>query len=172
MALGVWLVALGIDQLTKLIVVSRLEWGESVEVLGSLVRFTLVSNPGAAFGLGGEATLIFAIFATLVAVGLLVFGLPRISRPWHAVVLGLLLGGITGNLYDRMTQPPSFMHGHVVDFIQLPYFAIFNVADICITVAAGVIIVMSVWGERKESRDGESSDGESRDSESRDGVEA
>lgn len=151
-AVGIWLIALGIDQLTKLIVVARLDWGESVEVLGPLLRFTLVSNPGAAFGLGGQATLIFSIFAVLVTVGLLVFGLRQIMRPWHAVVLGLLLGGITGNLYDRMTQPPSFMRGHVVDFIQLPSFAIFNVADICITLAAVTIIGLSLWGERTQSR--------------------
>lgn len=131
---------------------ARLEWGESVEVLGSFLRFTLVGNPGAAFGLGGNATLVFSIFAVVVAVGLLVVGLPRITRTWHAVALGLMLGGITGNLYDRMTQPPSFMRGHVVDFVQLPYFAIFNLADICITVAAGLIILMSLLSEREEIR--------------------
>ncbi|MDF1487897.1 signal peptidase II [Tessaracoccus caeni] len=141
---------LGVDQITKAAVVARMEWGESVEVLGSLLKFTLVSNPGAAFGLGSGTTLVFSVFAVLVAVGLLVFGLPRMTQTWHAVALGLMLGGITGNLYDRITQPPSFMRGHVVDFFQLPYFAIFNVADICITSAAALIILMSFRGDRAE----------------------
>jgi len=60
------------------------------------------------------------------------------------VALGLLCAGVTGNLMDRLFRSPAVLRGHVVDFIQLPYFAIFNVADMCITASAVLIIVLSV----------------------------
>lgn len=77
---------------------------------------------------------------------------PRVRvRAW-GVATGLLLAGILGNLTDRLFRPPSPLHGHVIDFIQLPYFAIFNVADMCITGAAVLIIWLSVV--RQVSADG------------------
>lgn len=103
--------------------------------------------------MGENATVVFAAFAVVATLACLIVVLPRIKRMWHCVTLGLLLAGITGNLTDRLLRPPSFLHGHVVDFIQLRGFAIFNVADICITVAAGLLIVGSlVWDETKDNQ--------------------
>ena len=105
--------------------------------------------------MGESATVVFSLFA-IVATALCIFvGLPRITRGWHALTLGLLLAGITGNLVDRIVRPPSVLHGHVVDFIQLRGFAIFNVADICITVAAALLIIASLVGDQRRAEEAE-----------------
>jgi signal peptidase II len=84
---------------------------------------------------------------TVAALGVvLVLGwlAPRIrSRVW-AVALGLLLGGALGNLTDRMLREPGPFRGHVVDFLRLPNWPVFNLADSCIVVAALLIAVQSV----------------------------
>ncbi|MFV0428811.1 MAG: signal peptidase II [Arachnia sp.] len=148
LAIGIALVGFGIDQATKHLAVARLLPGDSIHVLGPFVQFTLVRNPGAAFSLGTSFTRGLSIFAILALVGVVGFALPRVSRVPHAVAVGLLLGGIAGNLYDRIFREPSPLMGHVIDFIQVPYFAIFNVADICVVSAAALIIVMS-WRSPK-----------------------
>lgn len=143
---------LAADQLSKIAALANLQPGDPVDILGPVLRLTLIFNPGAAFGMGESATVVFAVFAIVATIAALWF-MTKISKPWHGVALGLLLAGITGNLYDRIFQPPYALHGHVVDFIQVPYFAIFNVADICITCAAGLIILGSfLWeDDRKEA---------------------
>ena len=95
-------------------------------------------NPGAAFSIGTSMTIVFSA----IALGVIIFIL-RTSRrihslPW-AVTLGLLLGGATGNLTDRLFRSPGPLRGFVVDWIQLPHWPVFNVADICVT--AGVILL-------------------------------
>ena len=140
----------GVDQLIKLASVEFLEPGVPVNLVGSLLRLNLIRNPGAAFGMGSEVTIVFTIFAMLATVGCLVFALPRITRTWHAIALGLLLAGITGNLVDRLMQPPAALHGHVIDMFQLQGFAIFNIADVCITAAAVLIIIGSFRSERTD----------------------
>jgi signal peptidase II len=81
-------------------------------------------------------------------VAVLVFVVARLAptlghRGW-AVALGLLCAGVGGNLTDRLFREPGFLRGHVVDFLQLPHWPIFNVADMCITSAAVLILVLSV----------------------------
>lgn len=149
-AVGIGLLGLAADQLSKQAALENLEWGEPVDFLGSVLRFTLISNPGAAFGLGSGSTLALSIFAIVALIACLAIALPRIRRMSHAVALGLLLAGITGNLHDRLLREPSPLYGHVIDFIQLPYFAIFNIADICITVAAAFIIILSFRHQEAE----------------------
>lgn len=144
-ALGGALVGLGIDQLIKLASVTYLEPGVGVPVLGFLLQLRLVRNPGAAFGMGADATVVFSVFAIIATLACLLVGLPRIKRMSHAITLALLLAGITGNLVDRLFQPPAPLHGHVVDMFQVPFFAIFNFADVCITVAAGLIIIAGLF---------------------------
>ena len=138
------LVGLGIDQATKEAVLATLTPAVPQEVLGSLLRFTLVFNPGAAFGLGTSFTVALSLFAVVALSACLILGLPRIRSGFQAIVLGLFMAGIAGNLHDRLLRPPGVLRGHVVDFVQLPHFAIFNVADICITVAPGLIILSSL----------------------------
>lgn len=90
--------------------------------------------------MGENFTVVLSMIA-LVALGFVSVRLvPRVRHAGWAVASGLLLAGITGNLTDRLVREPGPLHGHVIDFLQVPYFAIFNVADICITFAAIAII--------------------------------
>lgn len=130
-----------------------LEPGEYVPLVGDLLQLTLIRNPGAAFGMGANATVVFSVFAIVAIVVCLAVVLPRISEVWHGVALGLLLAGASGNLVDRMIQPPSFMHGHVVDMFRLQHFGfIFNFADVCVTAAAAIIIIGGFIADRGARR--------------------
>lgn len=142
-AVGIGLFGLGLDQVVKKASLTYLEPGRPVDLVGDVFRLNLIWNPGAAFGMGASATIFFTVFAIAALVGCLAIGLPRITRLWHGVTLGMLMAGISGNLVDRFTQPPAPLHGHVVDMFQLKHFAIFNVADVFITAAAATILVGS-----------------------------
>jgi signal peptidase II len=102
--------------------------------------------------MGESATVLFAILAIVMLVFVIVWLAPKVTGRAWAVATGLGIAGIAGNLTDRLFRPPSVMHGHVVDFIQLPYFAIVNVADICLTSAAATIVVLSLLTGRKDDK--------------------
>ena len=70
----------------------------------------------------------------------------RLGSALWAVALGLLLAGVAGNLTDRLFREPGPMRGHVVDFLRFPHWPIFNVADVCINVAAVLIVVQALRG--------------------------
>ena len=132
------------DVVTKIIAVRRLDPQDPVRLLGGLLTLQLVRNPGAAFSSGVRFTYVFAIAAILV-LGFVVFRLvPRIGHRGWAVALGLLTAGVGGNLVDRLFRSPGVLRGHVVDFLQLPHWPIFNVADMCICAAAASIMILSV----------------------------
>lgn len=133
-----------IDQFTKFLAVTLLEDRTPVPVIGSLAGFTFYRNPGAALGLGSNVTWIFPIIAVGVFIAILVISRKLGSRVW-AIGLGLLLGGLFGNLVDRLFREPSFLHGAVVDFIDLSLF-ICNVADIAISAAAVTLVIVSLRG--------------------------
>ncbi|AWB86297.1 signal peptidase II [Mycetocola zhujimingii] len=139
--------ALALDQFTKYLVVSNLPLGERVSVLGEFLYFQFVKNPGAAFSLAAGSTWIFSILATAVTIAILVFARKIRSIGW-AVVFGLLLGGVLGNLSDRFFREPSFGLGHVIDFISTPWMmpAIYNVADICIVSSMGLFVILTLRG--------------------------
>lgn len=135
-----------LDQGAKLLVLQNLKENKVVPVLGELLQFHFVKNPGAAFSLLSGSTWIFAIAASLVVVVIVVFARRIRSLSW-AVVFGLLLGGTTGNLYDRLFREPGFGVGHVIDFLQLYLFpAIFNVADVAITSAMVLFVILTLRG--------------------------
>lgn len=139
--------ALALDQFTKYLVVSTLPLGEQVKVLGDLLILQFVKNPGAAFSLAAGSTWIFSILAAAVTVAIIVFARRIRSLGW-AVVFGLLLGGVLGNLTDRLFREPSFGLGHVIDFISTPWMlpAIYNIADICIVTSMGLFIILTIRG--------------------------
>lgn len=146
MAVGVVVV----DQLVKYWVVSsikpRIESGEGpIELLGGFLRFTYLENTGAAFSMGAGYTWIFSIVAVVVAVVILRTA-RKLGSIWWAAALGGLLGGLLGNLVDRLTRPPGPGLGYVVDFIQLPNFAVFNVADMFITCSAVLMVILALRG--------------------------
>ena len=135
---GCAVLGLGIDQLTKWWVESTMRLGEVTDVLPPVLRWHYILNPGAAFSIGTGHTWVFTIIMVAVCAFLIYLMLKVRSVSW-AVALGLVLGGAMGNLTDRLFREPSFGQGHVVDFIALPNFAIFNIADSC--VVCGVILV-------------------------------
>lgn len=134
------------DQGAKMLALANLELNQTVPFIGELLQLHLVKNAGAAFSLGSGTTWIFAIIASVVAVGLIVFARRIRSLGW-ATVFGLLLGGTLGNLSDRLFREPGFGVGHVIDFFQLYAFpAIFNVADIGITSAMVLFVLLTIRG--------------------------
>ncbi|MCR8671185.1 signal peptidase II [Agrococcus sp. HG114] len=130
------------DFLTKEWVIASMAEGERREVLGELLQWHFVRNPGAAFSLAAGSTWIF----TILAAGVVVFiatQTRRIRSPLWAAAFGALLGGTLGNLTDRLTREPGFFVGHVVDFIQVWGFpAIFNIADIFIVSSMCLIVLL------------------------------
>lgn len=144
---AVFLVAYATDIVTKIVAVDRLDGQPDVEVIGELLQLNLIRNPGAAFGTATGFTPVISVIAILAAVAVLWFARRLGSTLW-AVALGFLLAGVLGNLTDRMLRDPGPFHGHVIDFLMLPNWPVFNIADICINVAAGLIIVQALRGVR------------------------
>ena len=134
-----------LDVLTKIVAVDRLTGHPPVRVVGDLLQFDLHRNPGAAFSTGTSYTIVLSCIAVAAVATVLWFS-RRLASPLWAVGLGFLLGGVLGNLTDRVFREPGFLRGHVVDFIRLPHWPVFNVADMCINVAAGVIILQALRG--------------------------
>ncbi|KRE76867.1 signal peptidase II [Arthrobacter sp. Soil763] len=137
--------AYAFDQLTKLWVTSTMTEGERIPVLPPLLHWYYIRNSGAAFSIGENVTWVFTIIMTAVSVAILL-QLRRLGSAWWALALGLLLGGALGNLTDRLFREPSFAMGHVVDFIQLPNFAIFNIADSAVVSSVVIICLLTLRG--------------------------
>jgi signal peptidase II len=146
---GVLLAVAGVvvvlDQATKALAVSRLADGRVVRVVGELLQLRLTFNPGAAFSFATGYTFVFTIIAAVVVVVILRIARRLRSLPW-AIALGGLLGGAVGNLIDRIWREPAPFRGHVVDFIQLPHWPLFNLADSAIVGAAVLMVLLSLMG--------------------------
>ncbi|MDO5751110.1 MAG: signal peptidase II [Rothia sp. (in: high G+C Gram-positive bacteria)] len=133
--------AFGLDQWTKYLVVTHMQLGERITVIDGWLWWYSIRNSGAAFSMGENVTWIFTLIMATVAVYLVVI-VRRTRAVYWLLALGGLLGGVLGNLWDRLFREPSFAQGHVVDFISVPNFAIFNVADsfICVCMVAIVLL--------------------------------
>ncbi|HUA27492.1 MAG TPA: signal peptidase II [Streptosporangiaceae bacterium] len=158
--LGVAAVVLAADIISKTIVVATLsdrhclvdgvvvQSPAPIRLLGGVLTLCESRNPGAAFGIGGTST---TIVFTAIALGVIAF-IIRTSRqiyslPW-AVALGLLLGGAMGNLTDRIFRSPGPFRGWVVDWIQLPHWPVFNLADSSITCGVVLFVLLAARGRR------------------------
>ncbi|MBG6224710.1 signal peptidase II [Arthrobacter sp. CAN_A2] len=133
------------DQLTKWWVVSTMTEGQITPVLPPLLSWRFFRNPGAAFSIGTDYTWVFTIIMVVVSIALILQVTKVASRGW-SVALGLVLGGALGNLTDRLLREPSFGQGHVVDFIALPNFAIFNIADSAVVSGVALICILTLRG--------------------------
>jgi len=136
-----------VDQVTKALAVERLTGRPDAQLVGDLLQLRLVYNPGAAFSLGTGATPVLTTIAILAAL-VVAWMSRRLGSLGWALGLGSLMAGVAGNLTDRLVRDPGVFHGHVVDFLMLPNWPIFNVADMCINVAAVLIVVQAVRGVR------------------------
>jgi len=135
------------DVATKVLAVEVLEGRPPVDVLAGFFSLDLTRNPGAAFSTATGYTPVLTAVAAVAAVVVVVIARRLGSTGW-AVGLGLLLGGVLGNLTDRLLRSPGPFRGHVVDFFSFERFPVFNVADICINLAAAMIIIQAVRGVR------------------------
>jgi len=135
---------LTIDQVAKAVALANLDPQHPIPLLGGLVTLQLIGNPGAAFSMGEGFTAVLTCVAIAALIAVVGWGIPRVRHMGWAVTGGLLAAGIAGNLWDRLFRPPAPFQGHVVDFIQLPYFAILNIADIFITSAAVLVVWLSM----------------------------
>ncbi len=144
--IGIGLGILSVDQILKEFFLQTLKPGVPVDFIGSIIRFTLVFNDGAAFSLGFGQTWIFTLISSVAAVLLLGYSFRSKSISW-SIMGGVLLGGILGNLMDRLFRPPSFAEGHVIDYIQIPFnFPIFNIADMAIVTVCSLSVVRIMMG--------------------------
>jgi signal peptidase II len=141
-----------LDVVSKIIVVAKLSDRGPVRVLGSFLQLTYTRNPGAAFSLGVGYTVVFSIIAVGVVAVIARLSRSLYSAPW-AIALGLLLGGALGNLTDRIVRSPGIFRGWVVDFIQLPHFAIFNLADSAISVGGVLMVLLAFRGLHPDGTD-------------------
>lgn len=132
------------DYSTKYAAVSLLYDGPK-KILGNVLKFELTFNTGAAFSLATSKTIYLSVFAMAVAAYIFYFASRIDSTKW-AVALGLVLGGIFGNLSDRIFRSPGGLQGAVVDWISIPHWPTFNIADSAVVV--GVISIVSlIWAQ-------------------------
>ena len=144
---AVFAVLYAADQVTKHLAVEHLDGQPDRQLVGEILVLHLTRNPGAAFSTGVAYTELLSCVA-IAAVLVVVWLSRRVRSPLWAVGFGFLLAGIAGNLTDRLLREPGPLRGHVVDFLMLPNWPVFNVADICINVAAGLILVQAFRGIR------------------------
>lgn len=138
-------VAVTVDQLTKFWAVATLSDGSRWDLIPGLLWFQLTRNSGAAFSLATEVTWVFTVIAVVVSI-VVSWLIRRVNDLRWGLALGLLLGGALGNLMDRLVRAPGVTRGHVVDFIAVPHYPVFNLADSCLVAAAVLIGLLGVRG--------------------------
>jgi signal peptidase II len=136
------LAIVAVDQLTKAWAVRSLASGPKW-VFGDRVGFQLTRNGGSAFSRFQGFTPILAVGAVIVTI-VLIRVLRRTTDPLLVIGLVLVLGGALGNIMDRIFRDPGFMRGHVIDFVAVGWYPVFNVADSCVTIGAILLIVRSL----------------------------
>jgi signal peptidase II len=142
---GIAVAVLVVDVVSKLIAVAKLADRDRVTVIPHVLWLTFTRNAGAAFSVGTGATVVFTAVAVGVVVVIVRTARSLASTAW-AIVLGLLLGGALGNLSDRLFRSPGPFRGHVIDWLQLPHWPVFNVADSAIVVGGVLAVLLSLRG--------------------------
>jgi signal peptidase II len=143
--IGVALFVLALDVVTKIVVVHTLAHHAPIRLLGGLLTLQLLRNSGAAFSIGTSMTIVFTVIAVAVIIYILRTARKLRSLPW-AITLGLLLGGATGNLSDRIFRSPGLFRGDVVDWIELPHWPVFNLADSAIVCGGVIAVLLAILG--------------------------
>lgn len=131
-----------LDQLSKWIIQMKMYLGESISIVDNVFHLTYILNDGAAFGILSNQKIFFVIFTVILLIALLIYRHFHGKDDLHTVALGLILGGATGNLIDRLRL------GAVVDFFDFRVWPIFNVADIAI-VLGSVLLIYSLLFKRE-----------------------
>lgn len=140
------LVLLVMDQVTKNWAVATLPELDPQPFLGEVLQLTLLYNSGAAWGMGAEITPVVTCLQMAIVLGVIVFAIRSVRSPSYALALGLIMGGALGNIHDRLLRAPGPFHGAVVDFLELPHWPVFNVADIGVVGGAILIVALGLFG--------------------------
>jgi signal peptidase II len=138
-------VVLILDIVTKVLAVRLLTPGQPVSIIGDTITWTLVRNSGAAFSMATGYTWVLTLIATGVVAGIIWMG-RRLVSLWWALGLGMILGGAVGNLMDRFFRSPGPLRGHVVDFLSVGWWPVFNVADSAVVCGAVLLVGLSMFG--------------------------
>jgi signal peptidase II len=147
--IGVALFVLALDVVTKIVVVHTLANHAPIRLLGGFLTLQLLRNSGAAFSIGTSVTIVFTAIAVAVIIYIVRAARKLRSLPW-AITLGLLLGGATGNLSDRIFRSPGVFRGDVVDWIELPHWPVFNLADSAIVCGGVLAVLLAILGLRMD----------------------
>ncbi|NMO93300.1 signal peptidase II [Actinomycetospora sp. TBRC 11914] len=144
-------VVLALDIATKAVVVATMTDGQRIPLIGDTVSLYLIRNSGAAFSLATGMTWVLTLVALAVVVGIARFA-RRLRSPGWAIALGLVLGGALGNLADRFFRGPGPLEGHVVDFVSVGWWPVFNAADSAICCGGALLVVLALWGVEIDGR--------------------
>ncbi len=140
-------VVLAIDQITKSIAVGKLEPGKPVELFWTL-QLNLIRNAGASFSIGQNLTPVIAVIAIIASIVIAYLGLVEVN-PKIKFLYGVVLGGVLGNVTDRIfRQGDGFLSGQVVDFLDLQWWPIFNVADVALVIGLPLLLYCRYKVER------------------------
>jgi signal peptidase II len=151
LVIAVAVLVLALDITTKCVIVATLSPTHSIRLLGGFLHLRQDRNSGAAFSFAPGLTILFSLIAITVIVVILRSARRIRSIPW-AVTLGLLLGGATGNLVDRIFRAPGLFRGWVVDWIQIPHWPVFNLADSAIVCGGILAVLLSARGTRLDGQ--------------------
>ncbi|MDO5029627.1 MAG: signal peptidase II [Corynebacterium sp.] len=138
-----------VDQISKIIALKTLDGRPPVQVIGDLFELRLVFNPGAAFSFGTNATWVFTTLQLVYILAVAYFS-NWLRSPVSAVSAGLIAGGALGNLIDRLFREPGFYVGHVVDFLSVKGFAVFNIADSAITIGVILLVIWMIFSKEPD----------------------
>lgn len=141
--IAITVIIFALDLISKNWAFSYLQYREPVKLIGDFLQLTFATNPGAAFNLIADATLILSSVKLCVAAFILYF-IGRVTNGSWAIALGLLLGGVLGNLMDRAFRPPGPWRGEVIDWIELPNWPVFNIADSAIVTSAILMSLLAI----------------------------
>ena len=135
-----------IDQITKNWAVDSLPLLEPQPFIGEILQLTLLYNSGAAWGMGAEITPVVTCLQLVIVAGVIVFAVKAVRSPWYTAALGLIMGGALGNIHDRLLREPGPFRGAVVDFLELPNWPVFNIADMAVVGGAIMIVGLGLFG--------------------------
>lgn len=141
-------VILALDQFTKYVVIKTMILGQSIPIINDVLHFTYVHNYGAAFGLFQKKWYLFIAVASISIMVIIYYS--KFLAPnnmWVQIALALLLAGALGNLIDRLKFK------YVIDFIDVRFWPVFNVADIVINVGVGMLIVEMFWESHEDVKE-------------------
>lgn len=152
-----WLIPIalvvGLDQLTKYLVVANMELHDSIPVIEGILNFTYIHNEGAAMGILDDSRWVFMITSTVAIIGVSVFMFGWYKKYYNPLLytsLSFIVGGGIGNMIDRTVL------GYVIDFVDVKFIPfwkwIFNVADAFVCVGCGMVILYIILSDVRVSK--------------------